>query len=130
MLDPPAWFLCSVMTTDRRAVRAASAVGDASATPSLSPLQCARSLDFWLLFLVFGIGAGCGILFINNVGEGFDLAAREQGFRAEALDCDPHRLCHKPHACIHAALPASPCALGHIHCRLTCELTTNSGPCR
>ena len=60
---------CSMTTPEgRRRVRRMSAVGDGSATPNLSPLQCARSLDFWLLFLVFGTGAGCGILFINNVG--------------------------------------------------------------
>ena len=45
-----------------------STVGSASRLPEMAPLQCARSLDFWLLFLVFGIGAGCGLLFINNVG--------------------------------------------------------------
>jgi hypothetical protein len=60
--------LSSVTNPEAPRIRRASAVGDASATPNLSPLQCARSLDFWLLFLVFGTGAGCGILFINNVG--------------------------------------------------------------
>ena len=34
----------------------------------LTPLQCAASLDFWLLFVVFGIGAGCGLMLINNLG--------------------------------------------------------------
>lgn len=36
---------------------------------NLSPLQCARTLNFWLLFGVFGTGTGCGLLLINNIGE-------------------------------------------------------------
>jgi hypothetical protein len=36
--------------------------------PYFAPLQCAASLDFWLLFIVFGIGAGCGLMLINNLG--------------------------------------------------------------
>ena len=30
--------------------------------------ECLASLDFWLLWLVFGIGAGCGLQLINNLG--------------------------------------------------------------
>lgn len=36
--------------------------------PNLSPLQCTQSVDFWMLFFVFGTGAGCGLLLINNIG--------------------------------------------------------------
>jgi hypothetical protein len=28
-----------------------------------------RSLDFWLLFFVFGCGTGIGLMFVNNLGE-------------------------------------------------------------
>lgn len=40
-----------------------------SSAINLSPLQCARSLNFWLLFGVFGTGTGCGLLLINNIGQ-------------------------------------------------------------
>lgn len=39
-----------------------------AAEPNLSPLQCTESLDFWLLFTVFGVNAGCGLLLNNNIG--------------------------------------------------------------
>ena len=62
------------------------AVGDALQQPDLSPLQCAASLDFWLLFLIFGMGAGCGLLFINNVG-----AWPRHAHTAQTLACDQAR---------------------------------------
>lgn len=43
-------------------------VPDEPDASDLTPLQCAASLDFWLLFVVFGIGAGCGLMLINNLG--------------------------------------------------------------
>lgn len=43
-------------------------VPDEPDASDLTPLQCAASLDFWLLFVVFGTGAGCGLLLINNLG--------------------------------------------------------------
>lgn len=30
--------------------------------------ECAASLNFWLLFLVFGMGTGTGLMFVNNLG--------------------------------------------------------------
>ncbi len=30
--------------------------------------ECAASLNFWLLFLVFGAGTGTGLMFVNNLG--------------------------------------------------------------
>jgi hypothetical protein len=30
--------------------------------------QAVGTLDFWLLFVVFSIGAGCGLQLINNLG--------------------------------------------------------------
>ena len=36
--------------------------------PNMSPLHCACTIDFWLLFGVFGAGSGCGLLLINNIG--------------------------------------------------------------
>jgi hypothetical protein len=43
-------------------------VPDEPDASDLTPLQCAASLDFWLLFVVFGIGAGCGLMLIKNLG--------------------------------------------------------------
>lgn len=37
----------------------------------LTPLQCLASVDFWLLFTIFGTGAGCGLMLINNLGKCF-----------------------------------------------------------
>ncbi|CAL8464603.1 g4138 [Coccomyxa elongata] len=31
--------------------------------------ECAASLNFWLLFLVFGMGTGTGLMFVNNLGQ-------------------------------------------------------------
>lgn len=35
----------------------------------LSPLQCLRSADFWMLFTINGICSGAGLTLLNNVGQ-------------------------------------------------------------
>ena len=37
--------------------------------PELSPMQCLRSSDFWLLFLVLAIGMGSGLTLVNNLSQ-------------------------------------------------------------
>lgn len=37
--------------------------------PELSPMQCLRSSDFWLLFLVLCIGMGSGLTLVNNLSQ-------------------------------------------------------------
>lgn len=37
-------------------------------SPSLTLRECALSLNFWLLFFVFGCGTGVGLMFVNNLG--------------------------------------------------------------
>lgn len=34
----------------------------------MSPLQCLRSGDFWMLFAINGICSGAGLTLLNNVG--------------------------------------------------------------
>lgn len=34
----------------------------------MSPLQCLRSVDFWMLFAINGICSGAGLTLLNNVG--------------------------------------------------------------
>ena len=31
--------------------------------------ECCASLNFWLLFTVFGVGTGLGLMFVNNLGK-------------------------------------------------------------
>jgi hypothetical protein len=35
----------------------------------MSPLQCLRSADFWMLFAINGICSGAGLTLLNNVGQ-------------------------------------------------------------
>lgn len=37
--------------------------------PALTVRECCTSLNFWLLFTVFGTGTGLGLMFVNNLGE-------------------------------------------------------------
>ena len=46
--------------------RSAEAVGG---PPALTVRECCASLNFWLLFTVFGVGTGLGLMFVNNLGE-------------------------------------------------------------
>ena len=46
---------------------------DASLQRSMKPAaltvrECCASLNFWLLFTVFGVGTGIGLMFVNNLG--------------------------------------------------------------
>lgn len=65
-------------------VLAATATGDIMSSPAAgAPLgtlpaeplkdltlrECVVSLNFWLLWVVFAIGAGCGLQLINNIGK-------------------------------------------------------------
>ena len=36
--------------------------------PSMTVWACCTSANFWLLFVVFGAGTGCGLMFVNNLG--------------------------------------------------------------
>ncbi|KAK9818151.1 hypothetical protein WJX72_007867 [[Myrmecia] bisecta] len=50
-------------------------VADRARTPGdafpvdLTPWQCQSSINYWLLFLVFGIDTSMGMLFLNNLGQ-------------------------------------------------------------
>ncbi|EIE19129.1 Nodulin-like-domain-containing protein [Coccomyxa subellipsoidea C-169] len=46
-----------------------ASVGLAQPKPNLKLWECAASLNFWLLFLVFGVGTGIGLMFVNNLGQ-------------------------------------------------------------
>ena len=35
---------------------------------ALTVRECCASLNFWLLFTVFGVGTGIGLMFVNNLG--------------------------------------------------------------
>jgi hypothetical protein len=35
----------------------------------MTPQESLSQLNFWLLFFIFGLGAACGLLFLNNAGE-------------------------------------------------------------
>ena len=35
---------------------------------ALTVRECCASLNFWLLFAVFGAGTGIGLMFVNNLG--------------------------------------------------------------
>ncbi len=35
---------------------------------ALTVRECCASLNFWLLFFVFGVGTGIGLMFVNNLG--------------------------------------------------------------
>jgi hypothetical protein len=37
--------------------------------PALTVRECCASSSFWLLFVVFGMGTGLGLMFVNNLGE-------------------------------------------------------------
>ena len=41
----------------------------AAGPPALTVRECCASLDFWLLFVVFGVGTGLGLMFVNNLGK-------------------------------------------------------------
>ena len=36
---------------------------------ALTVRECCASLNFWLLFTVFGVGTGVGLMFVNNLGK-------------------------------------------------------------
>ncbi|CAK0787583.1 hypothetical protein CVIRNUC_010805 [Coccomyxa viridis] len=36
---------------------------------ALTVRECCASLNFWLLFFVFGVGTGIGLMFVNNLGQ-------------------------------------------------------------
>ncbi|KAK9836313.1 hypothetical protein WJX81_004629 [Elliptochloris bilobata] len=42
---------------------------EAEPEPDLTPLQCLRCLDFWLLFFACTIGMGSGLVLLNNLGQ-------------------------------------------------------------
>jgi hypothetical protein len=48
---------------------AVASVGHTVPKQDLKLWECAASLNFWLLFLVFGVGTGIGLMFVNNLGE-------------------------------------------------------------
>lgn len=37
-------------------------------TADFTPMQVIKEVDFWLLFLVFAVGSGAGLMVINNIG--------------------------------------------------------------
>ena len=64
-------FLCPARLQDpAHAEGAAAKAGpeEADGLPSLSVRECAASASFWLLFVTFGLGTGCGLMFVNNLG--------------------------------------------------------------
>ncbi len=54
-----------------KAGAAGASAGLAQPKPDLKLWECAASINFWLLFLVFGVGTGIGLMFVNNLGEQF-----------------------------------------------------------
>ncbi|KAK9904691.1 hypothetical protein WJX75_000633 [Coccomyxa subellipsoidea] len=48
---------------------AVASVGHTVPKQDLKLWECAASLNFWLLFLVFGVGTGIGLMFVNNLGQ-------------------------------------------------------------
>ena len=36
--------------------------------PSMTVWACCTSANFWLLFVIFGVGTGCGLMFVNSLG--------------------------------------------------------------
>lgn len=48
------------------------AAGQAVPKQELKLWECGASLNFWLLFAVFGMGTGTGLMFVNNLGAQLD----------------------------------------------------------
>ena len=39
-----------------------------ASVPSMTVWACCASANFWLLFVIFGAGTGCGLMFVNSLG--------------------------------------------------------------
>lgn len=39
----------------------------------MTPWECLKSIDFWMLFLVNGVASGAGLTLLNNLGQQVDL---------------------------------------------------------
>ena len=61
----------------------------ATGPPALTVRECCASLNFWLLFTIFGVGTGLGLMFVNNLGELHNHIKPEQGLTASRLSYYP-----------------------------------------
>ena len=59
----------------------------------MTPLQCLRSVDFWMLLAINGICSGAGLTLLNNVGQQVGAGGeREQSAVMLMLHCADQRL--------------------------------------
>ena len=59
----------------------------------MTPLQCLRSVDFWVLFAINGICSGAGLTLLNNVGQQVGAGGqREQPAVMLMLHCADQKL--------------------------------------
>ena len=60
----------------------------------LTPLQCLRSPDFWMLFAINGICSGAGLTLLNNVGQQVQLDCKFSTFTSFFCSPDAESLQH------------------------------------
>ena len=61
----------------------------ATGPPALTVRECCASLNFWLLFTIFGIGTGLGLMFVNNLGESTRFCHKFNASAPHLIHSDP-----------------------------------------
>lgn len=68
--------------------RQPSSAGSSPIGGDVSGIALFKTPDFWLLFAILGLGAGCGLMYINNVGS----IVRALAYRLDYTDDETQRI--------------------------------------